>query len=139
MATVQQPMEVYIACSFTKWLHAKSGFPTLVEILFLCLFLAQCVAWDQDCMFLLTNSSPTNAGSASPELWDGSLARPKPCGQLWERCHQPALCFGYLSARFQSLAESSCSKAWRNYAPAMLFPSGPPESPVNGKHQTILI
>ena len=49
-------------------------------IIGLCLFITWCIARDQDCMFLLGHTSPTNAGSASPELQDHSLS---PYGQLW--------------------------------------------------------
>ena len=72
--------------------------------------LAWYIARDWDCKFPPANASPTNAGSASPELWDSSLG---PHRQLWVCSCQPTLCsipFPWSSG----LAQSSHSKAWPN-------------------------
>ena len=82
-------------------------------------------------MVLLTNSSPTNAGSASPELQNYSLVSPSPLCQLGARSRhaplwlsQPTLHCGYLFPGAQSFAQSSHSKAWENSAPDKFFLSG---------------
>ena len=46
-------------------------------IIGLCLFITWYIARDQDCMFLLGHTSPTNTGSATPQFQDhGSLGPP---------------------------------------------------------------
>lgn len=103
----------------------------------LCLFLALCIARDHcDCVFLLANSSPTNAGSASSKLQDPPLACPPPSGQ--HALNSSAFHCSYLPPGTPPFAQSSLFKAWPNFSPTKFFSSCLPESQMENIRQSSL-
>ena len=97
-----------------KWVSAY--------IIGLCLFITWYIARDQDCMFLLGHTSPTNTGSATPQFQDhGSLGPP---GTLRVHSCQPVHYCANFSPWSLVLAQSSLSKAWPNSSYLLFFQSG---------------
>ena len=84
-----------------KWVSAY--------IIGLCLFITWYIARDQDFMFLLGQTSPTNTGSATPQFQDhGSLGPP---GTLRVHSCQPVHYYTNFSSWSLVIAQSSFSNA----------------------------
>ena len=96
-----------------KWVSAY--------IIGLCLFITWYIARDQDCMFLLGHTSPTNAGSASPEFQDHGTLGPQ--GTISVHSCQPVHYCTNFSPWSLVIAQSSLSKAWPNSSYLLFFQS----------------
>ena len=91
-------------------------------IIGLCLFITWYIARDQDFMFLLGQTSPTNTGSAIPEFQDhGSLGPP---GTLRVHSCQPVHYCANFSPWSLVIAQSSLSNARPNSSCPFFFQSG---------------